>query len=225
MNMPPRVSVDTDYIISEYLSGKSIKALAADIGHSRQVVYRVLRNAGITPRNRSESMYVRMSQTSPEERQRLSAAAHEAKRGYVNSPETRHKMALARNKRVGVFEQEFIDALTNAGIETTPQQPFLAYNLDIGCGNVAVEIEVGHGNVVYQPKFHKRTMECLEGGMNLIYVAIPKKGLTITNACYEQVISLVKSCRRNPPERCQYWVVRCTGEIYATGSLYRDQLA
>lgn len=221
--MPPRVSVDTDYIISEYLSGKSVKALAADIGHSRQVVYRVLRNAGIATRNRSESMYVRMSQTSPEERQRLAAAAHEAKRGYVNSPETRHKMALARNKRVGVFEQEFIDALTNAGIETTPQQPFLAYNLDIGCGNVAVEIEVAHGTLIHSSKFRKRLVNCLEGGMSLIYVSIGKNRI-VTDACYKQVVSLVQSCRRNPPEYCQYWMVRGTGEIYATGSLYRNQL-
>lgn len=220
--MPPRVSVDTDYIISEYLSGKSVKALAADIGHSRQVVYRVLRNAGIATRNRSESMYVRMSQTSPEERQRLAAAAHEAKRGYVNSPETRHKMALARNKRVGAFEQEFIDALTNAGIETTPQQPFLAYNLDIGCGNVAVEIEVAHGNPLRVPKTFKRIMECLDAGMNMIYVAIPSKTSVIPDACYEQVISLVKECRRNPPTRCKYWMIRSTGEIYACGSSYPD---
>ena len=67
--MPPRLSVDCDNIIREYLAGKSVKQLASDIGHSRQVIYRVLRNAGITPRNRSESMYTRMAQTSPEERQ------------------------------------------------------------------------------------------------------------------------------------------------------------
>ena len=223
--MPPRVSVDTDYIINEYLSGKSAKALAADIGHSRQVVYRVLRNAGIATRNRSESMYVRMSQTSPEERQRLSAAAHEAKRGYVNSPETRHKMALARNKRIGAFEHEFIVALTNAGIKTFSQQPFLAYNLDIGCGNVAVEIEVGHGSLIHLPKIRKRLVDCLESGMNLVYVSIASKDFVVPDACYKQVISLVEFCRRNPPETCQYWMVRGTGEIYATGSLYRNQLA
>ena len=222
MNMPPRVSVDTDYIISEYISGKSVKALAADIGHSRQVVYRVLRNAGITPRNRSESMYVRMANTTKEERQRLVSAAHEAKRGYVNSPETRHKMALAKNKRIGVFESDFIDVLNKSGIETTPQLPFLAYNLDIGCGNVAVEIEVGHGNLFRSPKILKRIMECMEGGMNMIYIAIPNKSCTISDACYQKVITLVKQCHRYPSRRRQYWMIRSTGEFYSAGTFYGD---
>ena len=219
---PPRLSVDTDNIINEYISGKSVKQLAADIGHSRQVIYRVLRNAGIPARNRSESMYVRMAQTPPDERQRLAAAAHEAKRGYVNSAETKHKMTLTKTKRIGRFEPDFSRALTAAGIPIVSQQPFLAYNLDIGCGNVAVEIEVAHGNPLRVPKTFKRIMECLDAGMNMIYVAIPGKTSVIPDACYEQVISLVKECRMNPPIRCKYWMVRSTGEIYACGSSYPD---
>jgi hypothetical protein len=219
---PPRVFVDSDNLINEYLSGKSIKQLATDIGHSRQVVYRILRNAGITPRNRSEAMYVRMAQTSPEERQRLSEAAHEAKRGYVNSPETRHKMALAKNKRVGIFEDSFVNALSAADIPVLPQQPFLAYNLDIGCGNVAVEIEVAHGNPLRIAKTFKRIMDCLNAGMNMIYVSVPSKASIIPDLCYKQVVSLVKECRRNPPLRCKYWMIRSTGEIYASGTSYPD---
>ena len=216
----PRTIVDCGNIISEYNSGKSVKQLAADNGCSRSVICRVLRDAEITPRNRSESMYVRMANTLPEERSRLTAAAHEAKRGYVNSPETRHKMALARNKRVGVFENGFIAALKNAGIPVFPQQPFLAYNFDIGCGNVAVEIEVCHGLIEGNTKFMKRIMECLHAGMNMIYVAITSKRTVIPDACYNQVIALVEACRRNPPAQCQYWVVRSTGELHSTGTFY-----
>lgn len=218
----PRTLVDTNNIINEYLAGKSVKKLATNNGCSRNVIYRVLRNAGIVPRNRSESMYVRMSQTSPDERQRLSAAAHEAKRGYINSPETRHKMALARNKRVGIFEDKFVSAISKAGIPVDPQQPFLAYNLDVGCGNIAVEIEVGHGNIITSPKFTKRIMECLHAGMNMIYVNVPRRDSVISDSCYQQVISIVQSCRSNPPIRCQYWMIRSTGEIYATGTYYPD---
>ena len=220
-----RTLVNADDIINKYTAGHSIKKLASDNGFSRQVIYRVLRENNIPIRNLSESMYVRMANTPPEERQRLASAAHEAKRGYVNSPETRHKMALAKNKRVGIFEDGFIKALTNAGIDTTPQQPFLAYNLDIGCGNVAVEIEVGHGVLIHTPKIRKRLVECLEAGMNMIYVSIPSRGSVIHGACYEQIISLVKLCRRYPPKTCQYWMIRSTGEVYATGRLYRDKLS
>ena len=218
---PARLSVDCDNIINEYLSGKSVNQLASDIGHSRQVIYRVLRNAGITPRNRSESMFVRMAQTTPEERQRLSAAAHEAKRGYVNSPETRHKMALAKNKRTGIFEAEFIDRLTNAGITVIPQEPFLAYNLDIGCGCVAVEIHTQTASPL-TGKHLQKLMNCLHAGRSMIYVWIDPRRIKFSDSCYENVVALVQSVRMNPPSRCKYWVIRGTGETYATGSFDTD---
>lgn len=218
----PRFHVDTNNTIKEYLSGKSIKQLASDYGCSRQVIYRVLRQANITPRNRSEAMKIRMANTSCEERKRLSHAAHEAKKGYTNSPETRHKMALAKNKKVGVFENDFIREFDAAGIPTTPQQAFLAYNFDIGCGPVAVEIEVQHGKLFTSPKIMKRVMECIECGMNMVYVNIPSKNSVIPTACYEKVISLVKICRSDPSIRGQYWMVRSTGEIYAAGGRYFD---
>ena len=213
---PARLSVDCDNIIKEYFAGKSVKQLASDIGHSRQVIYRVLRNAGITPRNRSESMYVRMSQTSEEERQRLSAAAHEAKRGYINSPETRHKMALAKNKRSGIFEAEFISRLTAAGVPVYPQEPLLAYNLDIGCGPVAVEIHTQTGSPL-TGKHLVKLMNCLDAGKNMIYVWIDPRRIKFSDSCYEKVIALVQSIRSNPPGRCKYWVIRGTGELYASG--------
>ena len=214
--MPPRLSVDCDNIIREYLAGKSVKQLASDIGHSRQVIYRVLRNAGITPRNRSESMYTRMAQTSPEERQRLASNAYEAKRGYINSPETRHKMALAKNKRTGIFEAEFISRLRDAGIDVVPQEPFLAYNLDIGCGPVAVEIHTQTGSPLTGKHIHK-LMDCLHAGKNMVYVWIEPRRIKFSDSCYENVVSLVKRIRSNPPARCQYWVIRGTGELYASG--------
>lgn len=222
MGTPRRNDFDIDNLISRYLAGESAKKLAADFGFSRQVVYRVLRNANITPRNRSESMYTRMSQTTPEERKRLASAAHEAKRGLANTPEMLHKRALAHKRFIGIFEQEFIDALSNAGIPVTPQFPFLSYNLDICCGNIAVEIDTQGGIPTHKPKTMKRIVECLHAGMNMLYVAIPPKCTSIPLECYEQVISIVKACRTNPPVRCQYWVVRRTGEIYTSGSFDFD---
>src|SRR5699024_7131513 len=102
-----RNDFDINDLISRYLSGESVKHLAESFGFSRQVVYRVLRNANIKPRNRSESMYVRMAQTPPEERKRLASAANEAKRGLANTPEMLHKRAEARKRFIGIFENEF----------------------------------------------------------------------------------------------------------------------
>lgn len=218
---PRRNDFDIDDLINRYLSGESCKSLANSFGFSRQVVYRVLRDAKITPRNRSQAMFVRMQQTPIEERKRLAHAANEAKRGLANTPEMLHKRAIAGKRFIGAFEHEFIEALEQSGIETYPQQPFLSYNLDIGCGNVAVEIHTQVASPVSK-NFIKKLVECVNSGMNMIYVWISPRHMNVTDACYNKVISLVQSCRANPPAITQYWVVRGTGEIYATGSFDID---
>ena len=213
-----KLDINADYLISEYNAGKSVKAIAEQLGISRSVIVRLLNSAGIQQRNRSEAMYLRMSQTSPEERKRLALAANIAKRGLPNSTEMLQKRALAKSRFIGKYEKEFIDALSSAGIPTFPQEPFLSYNLDIGCGNIAVEIHTQISSPLTS-KHIKKLMKCVKSGKNMVYVWITpryKKGL-LTNACYEKVISIVDSVRRNPPSTCQYWVIRSTGELYARG--------
>lgn len=212
---------DTDDLINKYLAGNSIKKLAADNGFSRQVIYRIFRENNVPLRNRSEAMYVRMAQTSPEERQRLSEAAHKAKRGLKNTPEMLHKRALAHKRFIGAFEQEFIDALVNAGIHVIPQEPFMSYNLDIGCGNVAVEIHTQCASPLTS-NFIKKLMECVKAGKSMIYVWIPPRKMLVTNECYNKVISLVQEMSTNPPSVCKYWVIKGTGETYATGTFDSD---
>lgn len=214
----PRTNVDIDYIISEYNSGKSVKAIADSLNVSRNVILQRLHSAGIKQRNRSESMYLRMSQMSFEERKQLASAANIAKRGKPNTSEMLHKRALAKKRFIGKFEQEFFDALTKAGIPVIRQEPFLSYNLDLGCGNIAVEIDTQGGIPLNRPVTLKRIVECLHAGKNMLYVTISPKTEFVPDACYKQVISIVKACRTNPPIECQYWMVRSTGEIYSTGS-------
>lgn len=212
----PRTRVNADDIIREYKAGKSVKALANQFGVSRSVIVQRLHSAGIQQRNRSESMYLRMSQTSEEERKRLAHAANEAKRGRPNSPEMLRKRAEAQKRFIGMFEQEFIDAIESAGISTFPQEPFLSYNLDIGCGNVAVEIH-RHTDSPIAPKHIKKLVNCVNAGKNMIYVWINPSKNIVTSECYKNVISLLQRLRRNPPANSQYWVIRSTGEVYASG--------
>lgn len=217
----PRTKVNADDIIREYNSGKSVKALANQFGVSRGVIVQRLHSAGIQQRNRSESMYLRMSQTAPDERKRLAKAANEAKRGLANSPEMLRKRALAQKRFIGMFEQEFIEAIEKAGIPTTPQEPFLSYNLDIGCGNIAVEIHTQTASPL-SPRFIKKLVDCVNAGKSMIYVWINPKRKILLPACYDEVISILQSFRLNPPVDSQYWVVRGTGEVYASGSFYGD---
>ena len=210
-------NIDTNYIIQEYLAGKSNKRLAEEIGVSRQVIYRVLKNAQIHIRNGSESMYIRMAQTSADERKRLTNAANITKRGSHNSSEMLHKRALAHQRRIGKFEQEFIDALDKANISNTPQEPFLSYNLDIGCGNIAVEIHTQSASPL-SSKFIKKLMDCVHAGKSMVYVWIDPRKDIVFPECYDKVISIIQRSCRNPSSISQYWVVRGTGEIYASGT-------
>ena len=210
-------SVDADDIVRRYLAGESVNKLADRFGVSRQVIYCRLRHANVHIRNRSESMFTRMEQTSPEERKRLTEAANKAKRGKANTPEMLAKRARAQKRFIGKFEQEFIDALDNAKIPVFPQEPFLSYNLDIGCGNVAMEIHTQTAGPL-TAKFIKKLVECVHSGKNMVYVWISPRNPVVLDACYENVVALIKSVRANPPATAQYWVIRSTGETYASGS-------
>lgn len=213
----PRTNVNANDIIAAYQSGKSVKAVAEQFGVSRSVVLQRLHTAGIKQRNRSEAMYLRMSQTSQEERKKLAHAANVAKRGLKNTPEMLHKCALAHKRFIGAFEQEFIDAISAAGILVAPQEPFMSYNLDIGCGNIAVEIHTQCASPL-TTKFFERLMNCVQAGKSMIYVWISPRNFVATPECYENVISIIKGFRSSPPVQSKYWVIRGTGELYATGS-------
>ena len=209
--------INIDDCIKEYFAGKSIKQLAVDNGVSRQVIYRIFRENAVPVRNRSEAMFTRMANTSPEERKRLAFAANEAKRGLANTPEMLEKRAKAGKRFIGKFEQEFIDAISACGIECFPQEPFLSYNLDIGCGDIAVEIH-RHTDSPLAPRHIKKVMNCINAGKSMLYVWInPTKNILLPE-CYENVISIIQQFRSNPPIRSKYWVIRGTGELYATGS-------
>lgn len=209
--------INADDCINEYFAGKSIKQLAVDNGVSRQVIYRIFRENAVPVRNRSEAMFTRMANTTFEERQRLAFAANEAKRGLANTPEMLEKRAKAGKRFIGKFEQEFIDAISSAGIPTVPQEPFMSYNLDIGCGDIAVEIHTQTASPL-TPKYLTKLMNCVNSGKSMIYVWIDPRRDVLLPTCYENVIAIIQEFYSNPPVRSKYWVIRGTGELYATGS-------
>ena len=221
----PRVrDFDTNDVIDAYLGGESEKAIATRIGHSRNVVARVLRDAGVERRNRSDSMYVRMGKLTPEERRCNALAAHSARRRSHDAPETLARRARSKSRRVGRFEHEFCDALSAAGLSIEPQRPFLSYNLDIGCGNVAVEVHVKSSNPLSGTQ-GKKAMNCLHAGLNMVYVWISPTDPVVTDSCYAEVVSIAKALCSDPSARGEYRVVRGTGKLYAAGRLDGDQLS
>src|ERR1022692_2215574 len=59
------IAVASEALVARYLAGESEKALAEALGIDRIVIRNRLLKAGVQRRGRSESMYLRMSQTGP----------------------------------------------------------------------------------------------------------------------------------------------------------------
>src|SRR5258708_5771589 len=140
----PRHADIADEAIALFQSGMSVKAIASRFNVARHVITRHLKIAGITPRNRSESMYLRMSQTNSDERVALTRASHAARKAMLTPEEWGIRQALAKQtnlSKVGDGEKLFIQWLSERGVvNCIPQQAVGKYNLDIGVAPIAVEI-------------------------------------------------------------------------------------
>lgn len=214
--------LDTQRVVRRYLSGESEKAVAGSLGVSRQVIRRVLLESGITPRNRSDAMFTRMANTSPDERSRLSAAAHDAVRGMKRTDaemEARARVAQRIDYRVSPLEGELAELLRMRGVETVPQLAVGRYNLDLAAWPVAVEVHhtAAHPMVAYGGRGIERTMYLADRGWRTLYIWInPRTKVKFTDRCADEVVSLLNLAESDPSVFGEYRVIRGTGED-ATG--------
>lgn len=102
------------------------------------------------------------------------------------------------------------------------QKAFYKYNLDIGIGNVAVEIHVSTSNPLNKRYSLERIMDITKRGLNVIYVWINPRNKIVSNSAYNDVISFIKRFYRNPSLTGHYRVIRGSGEFYAAGTFYSD---
>src|SRR5258708_37807109 len=119
MSLHPRHADIADEAIALFQSGMSVKAIASRFNVARHVITRHLKIAGITPRNRSESMYLRMSQTNSDERVALTRASHAARKAMLTPEEWGIRQALAKQtnlSKVGDGEKLFIQWLSERGV-------------------------------------------------------------------------------------------------------------
>lgn len=222
--MPRRIEVDIDNLCRLYDSGESVKSLANILGISRPCVVRRLKEVGRTPRNRSESMFLRMSKTSPEERLRLSEAAHASVRGKTQSFETRCKIALARESRGGcdsVYESSMFDWLVERGLSPVPQKAIGPYNVDLAIdeSRIAVELFGGdwHATGRHAARFRHRTDYILGQGWIPVFIWAQTGWagkIEFSDASAEYVVALHKIRCAGKSSGCQEHVIR--GDGYTT---------
>ena len=202
--------INADDLRADYNNGTSVLALAKKHGVCRNVVVRWLMEAGCKIRNRSEGMYTRMAKATPEERQALSAAAHDAVRGMKRTHDELVKRALRQSRDIGFGEVEIADACRDRGWEVDPQWPVDVYNIDVGVDKrVAVEVS-GHGaRISTLTKMHHLS----DLGLVPVYVLNASR---VEGRNVNHVVALIDLLRRKEPVRGEYWVIRCHRDGTAT---------
>lgn len=221
-----RVKIDDAAMVTRYLAGESEKTLAAAFGVDRNGIRRRLLRAGVTPRGRSESMYVRMARTSPEERARLASAAHDAVRGKPQSFDFLCKLAAGKEGRtdgsVSPAELRLADMLREAGLTVIHQKAIGPYNADIATGTVAVEIL---GGSWHRSKKHGRRLRyILDAGWDVIYIWVDGRRHPLTPDAAQYVVAHRKFREANPAAPRCYRIIRGGGQFVAEGSADGDDI-
>ena len=218
-----RTDITADDTAALYNSGLSEKAVAKRLGIDRCAVRRRLLKAGVKPRNRSESMFLRMSQTAPEERKRLASAAHDAVRGTSQTEEHRLKVAAGVERNcVNVSRTEIIvgEMLTERGFTFTRQKAVGRYNVDIALHEVPIAVEVFGGNWHasgrHAARFRRRTDYILDQGWSVVYIWVSRQSPLEVGAI-EYIVSLAEMLRRGEPVERREQMILGNGESTTIG--------
>lgn len=219
---PNRLTIDADNILQLYDAGWSVKKLAEHFGCDRNVITQRLKESGIVPRNRSESMFLRMQQTSPEERQRLTVAAHDAVRGRQRGFAEKRQRALTRENiaYASPLEMQLIERFHQLGVEVVAQKAVGIYNIDIALAAdpVAVEVFGGHWHASggHAARFRERTDYLIDTGWVPVIVWVTNQrplGLGAAQYC----VTLAEKLRHNEPVRRGEHVIGGDGKPCAVG--------
>lgn len=222
--------IDDDAVVAYYLAGNSEKATAAHFGVSRTAIRLRLLSAGVTPRDGSASMHLRLSKMTPDERAALLTAAHEASRGRVVPEETLIKLAETR-QRMGFsasdHEMDLAELLRERGLEAVPQFAVGKYNIDLAVHPVAVEVWGGgwHFYGEHARRHAQRTRDLFDAGWHLFIVVVDAIKRPLSAVAADQIVTFVEQARRDPSARREQRVIWGDGEPVPAHRLDFDKAA
>lgn len=222
-------SLSIDSVVALYNSGMSVKAISEKLGFSRNAIVVRLHKAGIKQRNRSESMYNRMSKSTKEDKIKIVQKANEAMRNASKESINKRLAKSAIKKfntksKVGILEEYFIDKLRNIGLNPISQFPLHVYNIDIAFGNIAIEIHNSFSRPESQIHIRKRIIYLLKSGWIPVYVKF-RYNTIINPITFDKIKTLFNLSRSNPAFIGHYWVIGSTGETISVGCLNGDDIA
>lgn len=217
------VSIDLDDLARLYKSGYSVNRLAQHFGTTRTPIVKRLNDMGIVQRGRSESMYLRMSQTSGKERARLASAAHDAVRGMRRTDEDLCKRAKGKEINLSHStrsEAIVLDLLHLCGLNCTPQKAVGKYNIDIAVNEppIAVEIFGGswHASGKHATRYVQRTKYLLDRGWHCVFIWVSRKTpLEAGAAAY--IVALAEKIRSGESLRCEEHMILGNGKPTSVG--------
>lgn len=216
-------------IIKDFNDGISCKKLASDYKTCRNVIYRILNNHSIIGRTRSQSAFIRMSNATFEEKRKNACAANEKMRnmGEIWHLSQSIKRAITRGislSEIGDNEVFVFEQLKINGFQPIQQAPVSSYNIDILCGNTAIEIHKEGCHPHNRSLYRKRIINLLKCGLNIIYVKWSKK-TDINTIAINKLMAFLKFSSINPSDCGKYWVIRGTGEVLFSGGMDRNNLS
>lgn len=202
-------------LIERYLAGESEYALAQEAGVGRYAFRSYLTRNNIDARSVSEANILRMQALTPNQRRANTEAAHRARRGQKDSLATLEKRAASHAQsgiRIGRWEKELADELVSRGVPVIPQLAVSKYNIDLACGDVAVEVHSAPGVPHKRERLRERIEYLADHQWHSVYV-MAYFGLTFPDVT-DNMVSLLDVLQGNPPTPGEYWVVRRSGEFY-----------
>jgi very-short-patch-repair endonuclease len=216
-----RKNIDITDLVRRYEAGETVLGLSKHYGIARTGIIPRLKYAGCRIRGRTETMTAilaaRYKDSTPEERLRITEAAHAAVRGKKQGIKQRIKIALANeaNARQSHLEKWFCSKLAESVISFVPQKCVGPYNVDIALteSRIAVEIFGGHWHRAgrHAKRFRERTDYLIDAGwLPVIVWSVSDKPLGA--GAIDYIVSLHERICRGEPGGCQEHVIWGTGE-------------
>lgn len=211
-------------IVSFYLEGFSEKSTAKQFKVDRGTIRKVLLRNGVKPRNRSEAMYLRMSQATPAERSYLARKAHDALRGVKRKESELIQKAITRQNTlqyVGMGEDTLNQWLIERGLKTIPQLAVDRFNIDIAIPPIAVELMIASCDPLLDRYNPKKIKYLTNNGWAVVYIHIKRLEL-LSEVHANQIMVFCDLVSRDPSYIGQYWVIGSDAQIKATGRFDMD---
>jgi very-short-patch-repair endonuclease len=227
-----RINFDVFDLIERHKSGVSIKELSKETGIGRKTITRRFESVGFVQRNRSESMFVRMANTAPEERARLAAAAHEAVKGRKHTINEQIQRAKTREiRRIGISRTEQIlsQMLNDLGFLVTPQKAIHTYNVDIAINGSPVVVEVfgggWHASGKHLIRHRQRFDYLINNGYYPIVVWVDGTKFPLESGAANYIVANIEEIRRAKPVWSKEKMIRGNGDPVSIFRLDNDDIA